>query len=162
MKKKKNLIIILSVVAIGVVALIIAKQGSKDATFEQDFHVEDIDAITKIYIADKTLKQTGKLMPLSFREKIELARLIDLLMVDAIELPSIENQKVDALLIKSVAAAVKNAEIAVPVKLSSESVESTWNALRDAARARLQVAVPVSSVQMEYLFLDDQPHCYRI
>ena len=53
MKKKKNLIIILSVIAIGAVALIIAKQGSKDATFEQNFHVEDIDAITKIYLADK-------------------------------------------------------------------------------------------------------------
>ncbi len=91
-------------------------------------------------------------MPLTFREKIELARMIDLLKVDAIELPPIENQKVDPLLIKSISAAARHAEIAVPVKLNGESVEITWNALRDAVSARLQVVVPVSSVQMEYLF----------
>lgn len=53
MKKKKNLIIILSVIVIGIIAFVIARQGSKDATFEQNFHVEDIDAVTKIYLVDK-------------------------------------------------------------------------------------------------------------
>ncbi len=53
MKKKKNLIILIAVVVIGVVAFVIARHGSKDATFKQDFHVEDIDAVTKIFLADK-------------------------------------------------------------------------------------------------------------
>ncbi len=54
MKRKKNLTILLSiVVAIGIVALVVAKLGSKDATFEQDFHVEDVENITKIFLADK-------------------------------------------------------------------------------------------------------------
>ncbi len=105
----------------------------------------------RVYISDKTLKQAGKRMPLSFREKIELSRLIDRLEVDSLELPAIENQRVDSLLIKSVAAAVRHAEIAVPVSLNAESVKATWNALREARSARLQVCVPVSSVQMEYL-----------
>lgn len=51
--KRKNLIIIIAVAVIGIVALLIAKHGSKDATFDQDFHIEDIDAVTKIYLADK-------------------------------------------------------------------------------------------------------------
>ena len=51
--KKRNWIIILSVVAIGVVALVIARSGSKTSTFPQDYHIEDIDAVTKIFIADK-------------------------------------------------------------------------------------------------------------
>ena len=106
----------------------------------------------RVWISDRTMKQTGRQMPLSFREKIELSRMIDRLEVDALELPSIEHQKVDSLLIKSVAAAVKHAAVAVPVGLSAESVEMTWKALREAPAARLQVSVPVSSVQMEYLY----------
>ncbi|MBQ9211851.1 MAG: hypothetical protein IJ153_09155 [Clostridia bacterium] len=106
----------------------------------------------RVFISDKTLKQSGKQMPLSFREKIELSRLIDRLEVDALELPAIENQKVDPLLIKSISAAVKHAVVAVPVQLNADSVQLTWNALKEAPGARLQVSVPVSSVQMEYLF----------
>ena len=106
----------------------------------------------KVWISDKTLKQAGKKMPLSFREKIELARMIDRLEADAIELPGIENKKVDSLLIKSVSSAVRHAEVAAPVRLNAESVSMTWNALKEARSARLQISIPVSSVQMEYLF----------
>ena len=105
----------------------------------------------RVFITDRTLKQAGKRMPLSFREKIELSRLIDRLEPDAVELAAIENRKVDSLLIKSVCSAVSRAEVAVPVKLSAESVAETWSALKEARRPRLQVCAPVSSVQMEYL-----------
>ena len=105
----------------------------------------------RIYVADRTLKQAGRRMPLSFREKIELSRLIDRLEPDVIELAPIENKKVDSLLIKSIAASVRHGEIAVPVRLTEESVTETWNALKEAQKPRLQVVAPVSSVQMEYL-----------
>jgi 2-isopropylmalate synthase len=40
----------------------------------------------------------------------------------------------------------------VPVSLTEEeSVRNTWEALKEAVKPRLQVVVPVSSVQMEYL-----------
>ena len=65
----------------------------------------------RVFISDRTLKQTGKQMSLSFREKIELSRMIDRLEVDSIELPPIANRKVDTLLVKSIASAVKKAEI---------------------------------------------------
>ena len=42
--------------------------------------------------------------------------------------------------------------MAVPVALNAESVKLTWNALKEAKRARLQVPAAVSPVQMEYLF----------
>ena len=51
--KKKNIIILSIVAVMGIVALLIARHGAKPATFDQDFHVEDIDAVTKIYMADK-------------------------------------------------------------------------------------------------------------
>ncbi|MBR3597796.1 MAG: hypothetical protein IKL47_12580 [Clostridia bacterium] len=106
-----------------------------------------------IRISDVTMKQTGKGagFSLSFREKIELAKLLDRLEVSVIELHPIENLKIDSLLIKSIAAAVKNAVIAVPVSLDKDGAEKVWNALKEAKKPRLQVCVPTSPVQMEYL-----------
>ena len=106
----------------------------------------------QIRISDVTMKQTGAEISLSFREKIELSKLLDKLGVSVIELEPLVQAKIDALRIKSVAAAVKNSIVAVPVALNSESVQMTWNALKEAKKARLQVCAPVSPVQMEYLF----------
>lgn len=106
----------------------------------------------QIRISDITMKQTGKEFSLSFKEKLEIPKLLDKLNVDVIELEGISQPKIDALRIKSVASTVKNSTIAVPVALSSESVEATWNALKEAKHPRLQVVASVSPVQMEYLF----------
>ena len=104
----------------------------------------------QIKISDVTMKQTG--LSLSFREKIELCKLLDKLEVSVIELEPIVETKIDSLRIKSVAATVKHSAVAVPVALNEQSVELTWNALKEAKNPRLQVCAPVSPVQMEYLF----------
>ena len=106
----------------------------------------------QIRISDVTMKQAGADISLSFREKIELSKLLDKLGVTVIELEPLVQAKIDALRIKSVAAAVKNSILAVPVALDPENVRLTWNALKEAKKPRLQVCAPVSSVQMEYLF----------
>ena len=108
--------------------------------------------MNQIRISDVTMKQTGADISLSFKEKIELSKLLDKLGVSVIELEPIAQPKIDALRIKSVAAAVKDSIVAVPVALNEESVRLTWNALKEAKKARLQVCAPVSPVQMEYLF----------
>lgn len=106
----------------------------------------------QIRISDVTLKQTGKDFSLSFKEKIEIPKLLDRLGVSVIELEPIVQAKIDALRIKSVAATVKNSVVAVPVALNQESIDATWNALQEAAHPRLQVVASVSTVQMEYLY----------
>ena len=105
-----------------------------------------------IRISDMTMKQAGQEIALSFREKIELAKLLDKLDVSVIELEGIQNAKIDALRIKSIASAVHNSALAVPVCLDGENVTQVWNALKGAAHPRLQVCAPISSVQMEYLY----------
>lgn len=105
-----------------------------------------------VRISDCTLRQRNGLPVLSFREKLELCRLMDRLNVDMIEMDLIKQVKIDSLLIKSVCTAVANAGIAVPVALNEESVRTAWDALKSAAHPRLQVPAPVSSVQMEYLY----------
>jgi len=108
--------------------------------------------MNEIRISDMTMKQTGPEISLSFKEKIELSKLLDKLGVSVIELEPIMSHKIDSLRIKSIAAAVRDSILAVPVALNAESVSLTWNALKEAGKPRLQVCAPTSSVQMEYLF----------
>ena len=105
-----------------------------------------------VNVCDCTLPEAENHFQLSFKEKIELCRLIDKLGVSSIDLSPIRQKKIDRLLVKSICSAVKNASVAVPVSITDdESVRITWEALKEAVNPRLQVVVPVSSVQMEYL-----------
>ena len=106
----------------------------------------------QIKISDITMKQSAEDFSLSFKEKIEFSKLLDRLGVSVIELEGINSIRVDSLRIKSIAAAVKDSIIAVPVALDNENVQQVWNALKIANKPRLQVCGAVSSVQMEYLF----------
>ena len=108
--------------------------------------------MNQIRISDITMKQPDDAFTLSFKEKIELAKLLDKLGVSVIELEGIENARVDSLRIKSIASAVQNSIVAVPVLLCEDNVQLVWKSLSGAKRPRLQVCAAVSSVQMEYLY----------
>ncbi len=105
-----------------------------------------------IQISDMTMKQTHESLNLSFKEKIELAKLLDKLGVSVIELEGIGDSKIDDLRIKSIAMAVQDCAIAVPVPLEEAGILRTWQAVQQARHPRLQVCAPVSAVQMEYLY----------
>ena len=105
-----------------------------------------------IRISDMTMKQAAEGFQLSFKEKIELAKLLDKLGVSVIELEGMTGSRIDSLRIKSIAAAVESSTVAVPVTLDKENVQLVWAALQQAKHPRLQVCAAVSSVQMEYLF----------
>ncbi len=108
----------------------------------------------RISISDVTMKasEQSRKFTLSFKEKIELAKLLDKLGADVIEIGAIKNKKIDSLLVKSVAAAVKKAGVALSVGQSVESVEEAWSALKEAKKPRLQVCAPMSPAQMEYFW----------
>lgn len=107
----------------------------------------------EVRISDGTMKQSGhtREISLTFKEKLEMAKLLDRLGVAVIEAEGIEQTKIDSLRIKSIASSVKNSILAVPVKLGQESVSVTWNALRLAKSPRLQVPAAISPTQMEYI-----------
>ena len=107
----------------------------------------------KIIISDATMKQPNENLKLSFKEKIELSKLLDKLGIDVIELDVIKNHRVDALQVKSIATAVTNCTIAVPIDLLNySSIEKTWAVLKNAKKPRLQIYAPTSDVQIEYLY----------
>ena len=106
-----------------------------------------------IRISDVTMKLAHRRAEgaLSFKGKLEIAKLLDRLGVSVIELEPLQGSRSDALRVKSIASAVKNSVVALPVALTPEGPAEAWEALRGAAHPRLQICAPVSTVQMEYL-----------
>ena len=109
--------------------------------------------MTEVRISDVTLKQAHAkgALKLSFKEKLEVAKLLDRLGASVIEIEGIENEHTDTLRIKSIASAVKNTTLAVPVKLDGSDAQLVWNCLTEAKDARLQVSASLSAAQMEYI-----------
>ena len=105
-----------------------------------------------ILLSDVTMKGEKSGVSLSFREKIELAKMLDRLGVSVIELEGISENKADALRVKSIASAVKQSCVAVPVTLDAGNVNAVWAALAEAKTPRLQVPAAMSPVQMEYIY----------
>lgn len=88
---------------------------------------------------------------LSFKEIIEMAKALDRLNLDVVSLAPIVNEKIDSLLVRTVAAAVKKSAVSIPVGFSEAGVDTAWNAVAEAAHPRLYVEAPLSAVQMEFV-----------
>ena len=108
----------------------------------------------KINIADITLKKLSEQREISllFREKSAIASCADLLGADAIELPAVKNLREDTIIYKTIAQNVQNAHLAIPVGFNKEEIASVWECIKDAKKPRLQVELPVSTIQMEYTY----------
>ena len=99
-----------------------------------------------IKIIDMTLREAAAL---TFKEKLEIARSLDRLKVDAIELPPIGGGKADGLANKTIAAMVTGV-LSASVDIAAPLPDETWESVRSARRPQLNVLAPVSPVQMEY------------
>ncbi len=107
----------------------------------------------KVKITDITLRENSikKDATLGFKEKVEIAKKLDKLNIDVIETSKIENKKTDILFLHTISPLVTNSILSCPVDFTEESVEETFNAIKEAKKKRLHLMVPVSSVQMEYM-----------
>ena len=103
-----------------------------------------------IQISDVTLRK-AEAASLSFKERVEIARTLDRLGVDEIELPVLRDNKAGALSNKTIASAVSAARLSAAVGLTEESVEQTWESVKSARKPVLHIMLPTSSVQMEYM-----------
>ena len=106
-----------------------------------------------IRVSDITMREAAasKALSLSFKEKLEIVKILDRIGVGSIEVEGIESSKVDSLRIKSISSLVKNSTLAVPVKMDDESIEAVWSAAKGAKSVRLQVEAAVSPSCMEYI-----------
>ena len=108
----------------------------------------------KIEIVDVTLKKLSEEREVSllFREKLAIAINAEQIGANVIELPAVKNNREDAIIYKSIAQNVKNAILSIPVGFSKESVVTAWECVKFAKKPRLQVELPVSTIQMEYTY----------
>jgi 2-isopropylmalate synthase len=107
----------------------------------------------KIIVNDTTIFSISKVgRRTAFKDRVEAARLLDAALVDAIELPEFSDDKTEEILIKSISTVAKHAAVAVRVPLlMPEYAEKACEAMKNAAKKRLQVAAPVSAAQMEFV-----------
>lgn len=109
----------------------------------------------KAAVADATLRvydSTG--CTLGFKEKIEIVKQLDRLCVDVIETAPLLNGKSDILFLHTIAPLTRKCTISCAVPLDETMVELSSKAIAKAAKPRLNIIAPVSTVQMEY-------HCHK-
>ncbi len=106
----------------------------------------------KIYIADITLKKLSqdREVSLLFREKTAIAACADSFGTDAVELAPVKNVREDTIIYKTIAQNTVGSAVVIPVGFTKEDVKSAWECVKEANNPRLQVELPVSTVQMEY------------
>ena len=108
----------------------------------------------KVIVADSTLHQNKAF---GFKESIEIARQLEKLNVDIIEMPKITDEAKDVLLIKTVASFIKTGAISVDGGTTAEEIKTAASALSSAVSPRIRISLPVSDVGMEYSFRKKGP-----
>ena len=100
---------------------------------------------------DMTLREADAIRgrELTFKEKLEIARSLDRLKADTIELAPISGSKADQLANRTIASMVST-RISAAVDISAGNIEETWESVSTAKKPKLHLLVPVSPVQMEY------------
>ncbi len=108
----------------------------------------------KIEIVDITLRVSGQLSAsgLSFKEKLEIAKLLEKLRVDVIETGYIGDAPADQAAIRTIADTISESVVSVPVGLLEADIRRAAGALARAKHPRLNLTVPTSTVQMEYAY----------
>ena len=112
------------------------------------FIFRKVRKMRKIQIADTTLcRENGKF---SFRERLEVIRLLDRLGVDVIEIPAVTEGRTDILLVRTASAFVRNAVLSVGAGADLAGIERAAEALSAGARPMIRIELPISPVGMEY------------
>ena len=114
-----------------------------------------------IMIADTTLSDPKS--NLTFKQKLEIARKLERLGVDIVELPEVGAAKADSLLVRTAASFVKNSVLSVAAASSPDAIDRAAEALSTAARPRIRIELPMTASIMEYtLHIKQQKMCDHV
>ena len=114
-----------------------------------------------IMIADTTLSDPKS--NLTFKQKLEIARKLERLGVDVVELPEVGAAKADSLLVRTAASFVKNSVLSVAAASSPDAIDRAAEALSTAARPRIRIELPMTASIMEYtLHIKQQKMCDHV
>jgi 2-isopropylmalate synthase len=95
---------------------------------------------------DMTLRQAGPSFgkELSFKEKLEIARSLDRLKADTIELAPISGSRADQLANRTIASMAVT-RISAAVDISVGNIEETWESVRPAKKPKLNTVITTCS-----------------
>ncbi len=102
-------------------------------------------------LIDMTLREASAIRgrELTFKEKLEIARSLDRLKADTIELAPISSSRADVLANKTISSMVAT-RISAAVEIAAGNIEETWESIRGARKPKLNLLVPTSPALMEY------------
>lgn len=106
----------------------------------------------KVYIFDTTLRD-GEQSPgvsLNVQEKLEIARQLERLGVDAIEAGFPAASKGDFKAVEAIAREIKGPVIVGLARTSRADIDRAWEALKDAERPRIHTFIATSELHMKY------------
>lgn len=105
-----------------------------------------------IKISDITLCQSGPAdsAKLTFKEKLETAKLLEKLGVDIVEASYNDDSPADGAFLRTLAATLESTTLSIPVSPGKEKIDSVWAAVSKAKKPRLNFVIPTSTVGMEY------------
>lgn len=108
----------------------------------------------KIFVSDITPRVSDEVLKkaYSFREKLDIVSRIERSGADALELPALTGSREDAVIYRTAATSVENGIICIPGGDSAEAIDAAWECIKDAANPCIQIILPVSTVQMEYIY----------
>ena len=106
----------------------------------------------KIDVRDATLNVWGKQLglTLSFREKLAVAKSLEKLGVDAIELPSIMGDKEEEIIARTIAEGCQNATVVIAC--DNSNIQNAFDCVKSANSSQAKIELPISTVQMEYTY----------
>ncbi len=103
----------------------------------------------KITVSDTTLCNIDD--HCSFKEKLDIIKKLDSLKTDIIEMPSVENEKADTLLLHTVAPLIKYSAVYCGSGYSESKLDKAIEAVKNFKHPGITVALPTSTVQMEFI-----------
>lgn len=107
----------------------------------------------KIDVSDITLRVSCEELKkdLTFKEKLSIAKNLEKLGVNAVELPSILLNKEEAVVCRTIVGGMTTSAVAVGLD-DQKQVDTVFDCVKNAKSVRVQVILPVSTVQMEYTY----------
>lgn len=105
-----------------------------------------------LFVSDITLRVAAEELghEISFREKLNIASLLQKTGVNSIELPFIKSGKEDTVVYRTIAESVACA-VCIPCD-NEESIDAATECVKANPLTVIQICVPVSTVQMEYTY----------
>lgn len=105
-----------------------------------------------LIINDITLCTKAAADALSFREKVQAARLLGKMHVSQITLPRMKSHKADALLARTVASVLTDSVLCAHVAPDGSDAEEVFASISSAKNKKLAMALPMSQAQLEFFY----------